>query len=61
MIDIQELTFPLIALGLATDAAFVKKALKMILPSKFAQEDDKNENFEINLYEFSKIFKKDMI
>lgn len=52
-IDLTELSMPLISLGLATDSAFVKKALKVLNPTKYGQGDFTK---EINLREFSHIF-----
>jgi len=53
-IDIKELAEPLIALGLATDSVFLKKALKMLNPGKFGQGDFTE---EIKILEFSRIFR----
>jgi Ca2+-binding EF-hand superfamily protein len=55
-IDIRELTYPLLVLGLANNSEFVYKAMKMLNPKKFEKF---NKNQEINLKEFSKIFQID--
>ena len=52
-IDLKELTYPLVALGLANNSEFVKKALQMLNPKKFGSCDFTQ---EINLKEFSRIF-----
>ena len=57
-IELEELAQPLIALGLATDTDFVKKALKVLNPNKFGQgifED------ALTLKEFSRIFRTDPV
>lgn len=52
-IDLRELTYPLLSLGLANNSEFVQKALRILNPQKFGSG-----NFlqEINQKEFSKIF-----
>ena len=57
-ISLKELTYPLIALGLANDSEFVKKSLSMINPEKFSGNDY---SAEIDLREFTKIFQIDPI
>ena len=36
-VELEELAQPLIALGLATDTGFVKRALKVLNPKKFGE------------------------
>ena len=55
---LEELAQPLIALGLATDSGFVKKALKVLNPVKFQSGF---EGRELTMKEFSGIFKIDQI
>ena len=52
-IDLKELSYPLVALGLANNSEFVKKAMQMLNPKKFGTCDFTQ---EINLKEFSRIF-----
>ena len=53
-----ELSYPLIALGLATDTGFVKKVMRMLAPKKFADGDFEN---ELTMKEFSTLFRGDPI
>lgn len=55
---LEELAQPLIALGLATDSGFVKKALKVLNPMKYRRGF---EGQELTMKEFSSIFKIDPI
>jgi len=57
-VDLNELSFPLIALGLATNTDFVKKVMKILAPYKFGKG-----NFEqqLTVKEFSSLFRSDQI
>ena len=57
-IELEELAQPLIALGLATDTGFVKRALKVLNPKKFG----KGQFHEaLTMKEFSRIFRTDPV
>jgi Ca2+-binding EF-hand superfamily protein len=58
-IDLEELALPLIALGLATDTGFVKRALKVLNPKKFGTGCEAGQ--ALTLKEFSRIFRTDAI
>ena len=58
----DELSIPLIALGLSSDSSFIEKVLKAVAPFKFGDKsglDDPFESNEMSLKDFIKIFKKD--
>jgi len=57
-LEVDELTLPLIALGLSNDSSFVLKLLRSIDSEKF---DGNRELAKITIKDFSKIFKKDFI
>ena len=63
-VDLNQLSVPLIALGLSSDSAFIEKVLKAINPFKFGEKSGVLNPFEINamsLKDFIKIFKKDQV
>ena len=55
-LEVDELTLPLIALGLSNDSSFVYKILRSIDYEKF-----KSKNERISIKDFTKIFKKDFM
>ena len=58
----DELSIPLIALGLSSDSSFIEKVLKAINPMKFGEKSGLEDPFELNemsLNDFIRIFKKD--
>ena len=55
-LEVDELTLPLIALGLSSDSSFVLKLLRSIDEEKFMKNRD---TAKITIRDFSKIFKKD--
>ncbi|CDW87182.1 iki3 domain containing protein [Stylonychia lemnae] len=55
-LEVDELTLPLIALGLSNDSSFVLKLLRSIDEEKFTKNKI---NAKITIRDFSKIFKKD--
>ena len=57
-VSMMELSYPLIALGLATDTGFVKKVMRMLAPKKFVDADFEN---ELTMKEFSTLFRADPI
>lgn len=57
-VSMIELSYPLIALGLATDTGFVKKVMRMLAPKKFGDGDFEN---ELTMKEFSTLFRSDPI
>ena len=57
-VSMMELSYPLIALGLATDTGFVKKVMRMLAPKKFLDADFEN---ELTMKEFSTLFRADPI
>ena len=60
----DELSIPLIALGLSSDSSFIEKVLKAINPYKFGDKSGLEHPFEVNemsLKDFIKIFKKDQV
>lgn len=58
VIEVSELTYPLLALGLANNSHFIYRALKILNPKKF---EDQEEEAQLNLKEFSEIFQTDAI
>ena len=60
----DELSVPLIALGLSSDSSFIEKVLKAVNPFKFGDKSGLDDPFELNemsLKDFIKIFKKDQV
>eukprot|EP00347_Sterkiella_histriomuscorum_P020000 403339480 len=55
-LEVDELTLPLIALGLSNDSSFVMKLLRSIDEEKFIKN---KEHSKITVRDFSKIFRKD--
>ena len=61
---LNELSLPLIALGLSSDSSFIEKVLKAINPFKFGDKsgiENPFEHNEMSLQDFIKIFKKDQV
>jgi Ca2+-binding EF-hand superfamily protein len=57
-VELEELAQPLIALGLATDTGFVKRALKVLNPEKFGKGQFVD---ALTMKEFSRIFRTDPV
>jgi hypothetical protein len=55
-LEVDEVTLPLIALGLSNDSSFVQKLLRTIDLNKWAKGNQK-----ITLTDFAKIFKRDHV
>jgi len=56
----QELAYPLIALGLATDMGFVQKVMRILAPNKFMTMAD-FKNKQLSLKEFSNLMASDAV
>jgi len=57
-VDLNELSFPLIALGLATNTDFVKKVMKILAPQKFSSGEFDQ---QLTVKEFSSLFRSDQV
>ncbi len=53
-VSLEEISFPLITLGLAQDSRFVKKVMMILSPSKFGQGDFTD---ELTMREFAGLVK----
>jgi Ca2+-binding EF-hand superfamily protein len=60
-LDVDEISLPLIALGLSTDTGFVEKLIKSLKKKKAPKEGDDEDDLSFTLKDFVSIFKADRI